>query len=77
MIYWMIFIKPMPINVENFILDMAEMYKNKYGKSPDSCSFSHELPEIKQKIGNISMIQDKYVPKFQFWFAESKKDGIS
>lgn len=76
MIYWMIYVKPMPENIKKFILDMAELYKNKYGKLPDICDFSHKLSEIENKIGNISMIYDKYVPKFQFWFAEIKEDDI-
>lgn len=77
MIYWAIYIKPIPQDFEKFILDMAKMYENKYGKSPNICRFSHELPEIKKKIGNISMIYDKYVLKFHFWFAEGKEDEFS
>lgn len=77
MIFWMIYIKPMPQNVENFILDMAKIYENRYGKLPNQCHFSHRFTKITEKINDISMIHDKYVPKFQFWFTEEKEDGLS
>lgn len=77
MIYLAFYENPIPKDLEKFFLDTAEKYKNKFGNHPNSCKISPLLAEIGNKIGDISIVRDKYVPNFQFWFFEEKIHGIS
>lgn len=74
MIYWMILVKPMPTDIKSFILEWANKYKNKFNIYPNICSFHPSLAIIDEKIGNISMISNKYTPKSQFWFSYGEID---
>ena len=71
MTLWVVFGKPN--NIEEFLEFWAEKYKNKFGNLPNRCHIHPSYTKIEQKIGQILIIYDKYVPISTFWFCEEKR----